>query len=477
MNGTRRQPRRVRAIAMRRPLPGMWTGGAALWAAATLLLWAGSARAQDAAAAESRIAAPPLPERPVRSEADASPTLTLEQALTRAQQVAASVVQAEGSVEVARATRKAAVGAFLPSLSANAGVNFSSSARFDPNTNITVSGAATSVSAGLSASWDVFNGFRRMADLKIADAGNVTARADLEGQRRNVIYDTTVAYYEALRAGQVLEVAVSRIQRAEVGLMAADRRHGVGAATRSDLLRARLELNAAKTAELEARTQRRAAELELGRLVGAEGPMRPLPGARDSQAPVVSQRAELVDEILSSHPTLTAQRASVNQADASLDGAYGAYWPSLRLSAGTDWFGRQPDFFPGQDSWSVRLGLSIPLFDGFARDVNTQRAKVQTRTSRAQLAEAERSVRTQVERALDQLELASERVALSREAVVSAEEDLRVQQERYDLGVSTMLELLTSQEALVAAENEEVAALFNQDLARAQLEALSGRTR
>src|SRR5690606_25697358 len=123
-----------------------------------------------------------------------------------------------------------------------------------------------------------------------------------------------------------------------------------------------------------------------------------------------------------------------------------------------------------------RLGLSIPLFDGFARDVNTQRAKVQTRTSRAQLAEAERSVRTQAERALDQLELAAERVALSREAVVSAEEDLRVQQERYDLGVSTMLELLTSQEALVAAENEEVAALFNQDLARAQLEALTGRT-
>jgi len=434
------------------------------------------ARAQAPTATQPQLAPPPLPERTAPPEADAPPTLTLEQALERAQQVASSVVQAEGGVQVAQATRKAAVGAFLPSLSASAGVNFSSSARFDPNTNITVSGAATSVSAGLSASWDVFNGFRRLADLKIADAGKVSAQADLEGQRRNVVYDTTVAYYEALRAGQVLEVAVSRIQRAEVGLMAADRRHGVGAATRSDLLRARLELNAAKTAELEARTQRRAAELELGRLVGAEGAVRPLPGARDGRSPRIDARDALVDEILSSHPTLAAQRASVTQADASLDGAYGAYWPSLRLSAGTDWFGRQPDFFPGQDSWSVRLGLSIPLFDGFARDVNTQRAKVQTRTSRAQLAEAERSVRTQAERALDQLELAAERVALSREAVVSAEEDLRVQQERYDLGVSTMLELLTSQEALVAAENEEVAALFNQDLARAQLEALTGRT-
>ena len=180
--------------------------------------------------------------------------------------------------------------------------------------------------------------------------------------------------------------------------------------------------------------------------------------------------------MLQTLPGLTSTRASVRIAEATLSSAYAAYLPSLRLTAGYNWFGNEPDYFPGRDSWSVRLGLNIPIFDGFVRDETAERARVQLATIRSQLAEVERSVRTEVEQALDQLSLAAERVTLSEEAVTSAREDLRVQQERYRLGMTTMLDLLTSQESLVTSENDQVAARFDQDLARAQLEALTGRT-
>ena len=60
-------------------------------------------------------------------------------------------------------------------------------------------------------------------------------------------------------------------------------------------------------------------------------------------------------------------------------------------------------------------------------------------------------------------------------SVAAAEEDLRVQQERYRLGASTIIEVLSSQEALNQAEVDEVQGHFDLLLAKAQIEALIGR--
>ena len=60
-------------------------------------------------------------------------------------------------------------------------------------------------------------------------------------------------------------------------------------------------------------------------------------------------------------------------------------------------------------------------------------------------------------------------------AAQSDVEDIKVQQERYRLGATTILELLTSQESLVQAQINLVAARFDYQIARAELEALAGR--
>ncbi len=81
----------------------------------------------------------------------------------------------------------------------------------------------------------------------------------------------------------------------------------------------------------------------------------------------------------------------------------------------------------------------------------------------------------QAEKAVDALALAGQKRVLAEEAVEVAREDLRVQSQRYGLGVSTMLELLTSQQALVTAETNQVGARFDEEIARANLESLLGR--
>ena len=77
---------------------------------------------------------------------------------------------------------------------------------------------------------------------------------------------------------------------------------------------------------------------------------------------------------------------------------------------------------------------------------------------------------------LAQLDAARATIDITATSVAAATEDLRVQQERYRLGASTIVDVLTSQEALNQAEVDVVNARFNYLRAKAQLEALIGRT-
>ena len=76
---------------------------------------------------------------------------------------------------------------------------------------------------------------------------------------------------------------------------------------------------------------------------------------------------------------------------------------------------------------------------------------------------------------LQRLHVAEQDITLTREAVRLAGEDLRVIQARYRAGIATILDVFTSQTALIQAELDLVSARFTYQVARASLEALLGR--
>lgn len=403
------------------------------------------------------------------------PAVTLEEALARGRKHAPQVIRAQGERQLAEAGEKRAFGAWLPTASVNAGSTLASSSRFIPGTDVQISGSNTSVNAGVSVSWAVFTGGRRGAEREQARAQATSADASLVQQEAEVAFLVERAFYEEQREEELLAVARAREQRAIEGLAAAERRAQVGSATRSDVLRARLELNTARESLRQAETRRHAAAFALGRLLGMEGPA----DAR-LDAPLEAKALALPDEevvslLLSQAPSVKSAEAATRFASAGIGAAKAQYYPSVRLSAGHDWFAQDLEFARGQNAWSMRLGLSWPIFDGFLRDETLTRAQVQASVADAQLADVRRAVRSETEGALANLRFQHDRIRFAEEAVDVALEDLRVHQERYGLGMSTMLDLLTSQTSLVQAESALVSARFDYQLARSELEALAGR--
>ena len=231
----------------------------------------------------------------------------------------------------------------------------------------------------------------------------------------------------------------------------------------------------ARQAQLQARTQRRNAAFALGRLVGVDGAVGAVDAEFDAPRPLALSRDELVELVLRQSPSVQAAEANANAAEASTRAARAQYLPTISASGGYDWSNNEFDFGTGRKGWSMRLGLSYPIFNRFQREDAVGRAGIQAEVARLELADARRATRAQLEQHLAALELAEQQIALTEEAVRVAEEDLRVQSERYRLGVSTILDQVSSQLALVQAENDRIAARHNYQIAKAELEALVGR--
>ena len=437
-----------------------WRAAASLFAGVSALaLVPAAAAAQAAPAADTaRATAPARPETRV----------TLDEAVRRSLEASPTVAHSAGAVRTSEAGERSARGAFLPTLSANASSSLSAEQQLGSQTGLS-DGFADSYGAGISASVPVYTGGRRTAELRQARAETSAAEASLEAQRYSVVLATKRTFYDVLRADDLIRVAESQVRRAEESLEAAELRLRVGSATRSDVLRARLELNDARQALAQARSDREVASFALGRAVGAPGPVAADQSEPLRPTPLAVPADSLVSLVTTQAPSVRAEAAGVTAAQAGMNAARAQYRPTVTLGTGAGWANQDPALDGGAD-WDLQLGVSIPIFDGYQREATVERARVQADVARVQLADAERAARAELERTLSALRLAEQRIGLAEEAVQVAEEDLRVQDQRYRMGSSTMLERLASQTALTQAESDLVAARYDYQLARAGLE-------
>jgi outer membrane protein len=402
-------------------------------------------------------------------------SVTLEEAVARALEVNPQVVQATGNLGTAEYATKQAYASMLPSLSVSSGANLSSSERYDPQTNLRVSGQNSSYSAGISGSMDLFAGGRNLAAVRSARAQATAAEATLVAREFSVALAAKQAYFAVLRARELIALNEERIAQAEEQLAAAERRLQVGRATRSDVLRSRLELSNARQGRLESVTQLRNAMYGLGQTIGVIGPVSVAdPPSLEPEALAMSvdaMRALVLDQ----SPSVVSAMADVTVAEAGVAQARAQYFPTIGASGGYNWSNSEFDLDRGLTSWSTRLSISYPIFNGLQREVNADRAGATLRVAEATAADAARTAVAQLESLMAALQLAEQQLAILTESVEVAEEDYRVQQERYELGSATILELVSSQIALLQAQYDLINARYDYQIAKAELESLVGR--
>ena len=407
--------------------------------------------------------------------------VTLAEAIRRAEQVQPTVVRAETGVRTAEARRRNAWGAYLPSVTASSSANefFSEGpSRIDPVTGQLVSGnsANRSLNTSLSASIDLFTGFRRGAESGAARANQEAAEASLVDARFEQALTTTNQFFDALAAAQLVGVREAGVRRAEEQLKVSINKLRAGSATRSDSLRSRVTLGNAQLELIRTQVDLATAEAGLARLVGETGRVKAMDDSAFYQVREEPDTAALRAEAEARSPRIQSAVATASAARANVRASRSAYWPTLALSANTAWNASRSNDYDLLNQRQVSLGLRWNLFDRFDRELAVAEREATLDVAEAEAGEARREVAAELTARLAELAAARAEIEITGTSVVAATEDLRVQQERYRLGASTIVDVLTSQEALDQAEVNVVVARFNYLRARARLEALIGRT-
>ena len=125
-------------------------------------------------------------------------------------------------------------------------------------------------------------------------------------------------------------------------------------------------------------------------------------------------------------------------------------------------------------SSSLSLSLSVPLFTGYSLSTRQQQAELNVRKQQYDYLTQKHDLQVQLENLIHTLKNYSDLIPISEQVLTSAEEDLKLVQQRYSLGSATILEVLDAQVSVTQARSSLVSTKYDARIQEAQLRALMG---
>lgn len=195
------------------------------------------------------------------------------------------------------------------------------------------------------------------------------------------------------------------------------------------------------------------------------------PGEPPPLVPVLKSLNEYIAEARRLRPDLLQARANVQSTEASLALAKISSRPQVSASAGYDIDPRSIR----DRGFALGVGLSIPIFDAGGRKADVRSANAELEANRIRLAQLDKDATADVEASFVDIAGEVERVANARVLVESARINLATATERYTLGLGVVLDIVNAQTQLFNAQTSATQAVYDYELARANLDRAIGR--
>ncbi len=314
--------------------------------------------------------------------------------------------------------------------------------------------------------------------LRAAKAANRSAHAGERETAGGVALQVKTAYYDAVYAQRLVEIAQDGLTQAREHLRQVQNEQRVGAKSEFDLLRAEVDAANQEPGVLAARRGAATALLGFKRLVNLplDQPVAmtsPL-SFPDDRVPVVTEPALSVEQ----RPALAAADADV-EARRHLVGVYrGQHWPDLYVSSTLQEQAFPRSFFPrsGQfaRNWDVLLRIEVPIFSGFRTEGQVQQARADLAAAQASRDRLREEAAIEATDARAELDRSLSALMARRKTVTQAKRAFELASVRYSNGMSTQVEVSDARLQYQTAEVSEVSATRDYMVALARLERAIG---
>jgi outer membrane protein len=323
--------------------------------------------------------------------------------------------------------------------------------------------------------WNLFDSFASWRAVNRAERMKEAAGHQLERADQEIVFRVVDSYYGVLLAKKQLEVAEQSVKTAQAILDRSKDRFESGVVVESDLLSAQVRLAARKLELIRAQNNLALARAQLSTTMGvsAANEFDPAEALAEKNLPA-PDLDEIEKKAVAMRPELNRIRSEEAAQQQSVLIAKSSFGPRVNGFAG--WEADNPTFLAGGggNNWVAGVEIQFDLFEGGAKRARLARERAMQDKVVAVKEMATDQTRLEVRRAYYDLDSARQQVEVARATIAQSQESLRINQNRYDSGLSTITDLLAAEESARRSQSDYWEALYRYHTGYANLERASG---
>lgn len=258
---------------------------------------------------------------------------------------------------------------------------------------------------------------------------------------REVLFGVVRAYYDTLRSREQVRVASDTLHLTKDELRQAEARFRVGEVTKTDVLRAEVEVARSERAVIANHNTLQLTRATLARAVGVPGVVRVV-----EPTPPVSRGEgyeRLLEDALARRQDLRAQVAAIEVAQERKNQVLARYAPQVN----TQWVYPRldtPTFANRDKFWVLTLNFQVPIFDGGVRELDLQEQNENLTQAQLQLDLLKKNVGIEVRQALLNVQTLEATLETLKKEVTLAQENYKITSKQYGVGLATSLDVNTA---------------------------------
>lgn len=426
---------------------------------------------------------------------DAPPvSITLEEAIHRAQASDPAFAGAQAARKSAALDRSIAVAGLLP----NEHV-VSQDVYVQPN-GVTSDGDAGELNAPLpkfvsadARPWEYIAegvasetfSLAGVAAVRRANAAAAQAAAEQEIARRGLVAGVTTMFYTVLAADAKLSVAQQALNESANFTKITQEREQAREAAHADAVKSQLEEQTRRREFEDAQLEAEKARLELGVLLFPD-PRTPYTLSSPQAPPPLASRVDIDAAAAKNNPELKSALAGLNASHADVLAARAAYLPDFRLDFLYGIDANQfavnaplttlngPRVQPRNLGYSTSVTVNLPIWDWLSTEHKVKQSEIRRQVAQVTLTNTQRVLIARLDEAYSEAAIAHDQLASLDQSVTTAAESLRLTRAAYQGGEGTVLEVVDAQNSYVLAENAREDGRVRYETALANLQTLTG---
>jgi outer membrane protein len=375
---------------------------------------------------------------------------TLNELCRAANENAEQIKIAEQDVMIARQEKQRARSVLIPRATAfGSYTRYKDTDVFSPNT----------ASAGIRLNQSFTLNGRELIAYDVAKKGIETNAYTLEALRSSYLLEVALAYFDALEAKRMLEIAQADVERLQTHKQAVEEKLRVGSVTRTDLFRAEAELSRAKSDRETAQNGVVQTRAHIVRITGIDTKFSISDTDIQAKDPIEPPLAQIQSQALANRFEIQSARKNLEITDQTIQYEKGEYWPQLNLETGY----RKSDVSYGSSIMGMNTGsndeeayalaeLQFTLFDGGLRRAQIRQAEAKRNQANQRLNQARNDIILESRVAFSEYETAQKTLINLADELTSAQENYQAVQMQYQYGMADIVDMMDANTLLVQSE-------------------------